>query len=207
MAVDCHTDVTLGAQTAEVSIVSPVTPDIAALADEAWRPLLQAAQTEDRDWPLWQDIINEMSGDRYASFGMIGPTRRVEGIVVLERGRMLQTAPLAEGATMHYLATAPWNRLRKDGTPLFPAYERARPVGSCLLVRALSYSRDMGYGGRLSWESLEGSLEWYRGQFVGLPGRLTERPRSLNEDGYLSLETNSQLGLAYLAQHEHRLRP
>ena len=146
-------------------------------------------------------------GDRYASFAMIGPTEeRVEGIVVLERGRIMHTPPLAEGATMHYLATAPWNRLRSDGTQLFPTYERARPVGSVLLARALLYSRDMGYEGRLNWESLEGSRDWYRGQFAGFPGHLTEMPRSLSGDGYLTFETDSQLGLAYLAQHEQRFK-
>ncbi len=106
---------------------------------------------------------------------------------------------------MHYLATAPWNRV-SNGVQLFPMHERARPVGSVLLARAFAYSRDMGYEGRLNWESLEDALEWYRGQFVGLPGCLTEMPRSLSMDGYLTFETDSTLGLAYLAKHEQRLK-
>ena len=206
MSVDCRTFVTLGNQTIEATIVSPVNGDIAAVADKAWRPLLRAVQTEDSDWPTWQDIIGDMTGDRYASFAMIGQGERVEGIVVLERGRMLHTPPLAEGATMHYLAAAPWNRLGSDGAQLCSTHERTKPVGSVLLARAFLYSRDMGYEGRLNWESLEGSQGWYRGQFAGLAGCLTEMPGSLSDDGYLTFETDSQLGLAYLARHEQRLK-
>ena len=96
------------------------------------------------------------SGERFASFAMVSPGKRLEGIVVLERGRQMQLSPFTEGATMHYLATAPWNRLKRDGTQLLPDYDRARPVGSVLLTRAFMYSRDMGYEGRMNWESLEG---------------------------------------------------
>jgi hypothetical protein len=206
MAVDSRVHITLGSQTVEAEIISPITMDIAGSADREWRPLLQAAQAEDREWPLWQQIISDHSQKRFASFAMVSPGRRLEGMVVLESGRAMQMTPFAEGATMHYLATAPWNRLKSDGTQLFPEYDRARPVGSVLLTRAFVYSREMGYGGRLNWESLEGSQDWYREQFAGLPGLLSALPRSLSDDGYLTFETDSQLGLAYLAKNEQRLK-
>lgn len=206
MAVDSRADITLGSQAVEVEIISPVTPEIARTVDCEWRPLLEAARTEDREWPAWEKIIADHSGTRFASFAMVSPSSRVEGIVVLESGRAMQATPFAEGATMHFLATAPWNRLNSDRTPLFPAYERAKPVGSILLTRAFLYSREMGYEGRLNWESLEGSEDWYRKQFLDLPGSITELPRSLSSDNYLTFETDSKRGLAYLSRNETRLK-
>jgi hypothetical protein len=126
MAVDSLDYISLGSQTnVEVEIISPATMDLAAVADREWGPLLQVAQTEDRDWPPWQQIIADMSGERFASFAMVSSGARVEGIMVLESGRIMQATPFAEGATMHYLAAAPWNRLKSDGTQLFPEYDRA----------------------------------------------------------------------------------
>jgi len=198
MAVDSHASVRIGSHTVEVEIISPVTMTVATAVDREWGPLLKTADTEDSSW-AWGQIIADHSGDRFASFAMVSP-QRVEGIIVVERGRIMQTA-FVEGTTMHYLATAPWNRLKCDGSPLVPGYERARPVGSVLLTRAFIYSVDEGYDGRLNWETLEGAQKWYREQFSGLPGTLTVLPRSLSNDGYLSFETDSQLSEAYLVRN------
>jgi hypothetical protein len=195
MAVDSRVVVSLGFQPVEVEIISPATMDIAATADRDWGDLLKAAKTEDSSW-VWADIIgDECLGVRFTSFAMISP-RGVEGIMVLERGRMMQT-PFAEGVTMHYLATAPWNRLKSDRTPLIPERERAKPIGSVLLTRALMFSHDEGYEGRLGWETLEGAREWYRDQFAGL-SRFRELPRDLSPENLVSFETDSQSARAYL---------
>jgi len=198
MSLDARSTISFGypAKKAEVEIVSPITAEMAATIDREWRPLLEQVGTQDAEW-VWSDIVNECSGAQFASFAMINGGR-IEGVLVLERDRrMLGT--LAVGATMHYLATAPWNRLKDDGTPLFPEIPRARPVGAVLLARALMFSQDEGFEGRLGWESLDGALTWYRDQFAGLPP-LSEFGRDLSDENLLSFETDLKASQAFLDQ-------
>jgi hypothetical protein len=140
-------------------------------------------------------VGDECYGPGFASFAMINGAR-VEGVVVLETGRrMLGT--MAEGVTMHYLATAPWNRVNDDDAPLVPGVPRARPVGAVLLARALIFSQEEGYEGRLGWESLDGAIKWYRGQFAELPP-LAEFGRDLSDENLFSFETDSKAAQAFL---------
>jgi hypothetical protein len=57
MTVDSRTTISLGIAKVEVEIISPTTMDLAEIADRDWRPLVEAARTEDREWPTWQQII------------------------------------------------------------------------------------------------------------------------------------------------------
>ncbi len=202
MSLDSRSTIWVGNPAVEVGveIVSPVTAEIAGTIDQEWLPLLKAAATEDADW-VWSDIVGEeCSGPGFASFAMIN-VARVEGVLVLERGRRMR-GTLAEGVTMHYLATAPWNRQKDDGSPLVPGGTRARPVGAVLLARAIMFSQDEGYEGRLGWESLDGAIKWYKDQFEGLPP-LAEFGRDLGDEKLFSFETDSKAAQAFLERFQN----
>lgn len=154
----------LGGTDVDAIIETPIAPEHAAQADELWPPHLRTLRAGDAEW-RWADHIQEFpDGPSHQSFALLRG-KNVEGLLIVKRNQQMRNDVhhYATGSYMEYMASAPWNRTRRED--VFPSgTERVTPVGRVLLTRAVILSRTHGHDGCLGWKVLDDeAATWYIG--------------------------------------------
>jgi hypothetical protein len=187
--IDFHLRIRKAGADAEARIETPISADVAALADREWVRFLEEHRQPDAGWRWSSHIRKYPHGPEHATFAVLSDDR-VEGLLIVRRYQSMRatSAAFAQGSYMEYLASAPWNRTTEAGAPLVPDMDRTTPVGRVLLARAARLSMSLGHDGRLGWNSLDEALSWY---LQAVPGVLRFGPGP-DDEGYEYLEMEPQ---------------
>lgn len=134
--------------------------------EEKWKPILNKNKDkcEDYHWP-WIDIKGEID-NRYCFGFSLFHNNECQAMMTIKTDRFMRGAREGgkECVYIAFIAIAPWHRrCLQDQFP-----ESYKPVGRCLVYRAIEASSFLGYGGRLAWHSLPGAVNAYKGMFSPL---------------------------------------
>ncbi|NHO32832.1 hypothetical protein [Acetobacter fallax] len=134
--------------------------------EREWKPILDnnKEKCEDHHWP-WRDIQKTIDNKITLGFSLFDG-QECQAMMVIKADEIMRSA--REGGRkcvyLEFIAVAPWHRhcLRDQ----FPT--RYKPVGRCLVYRAIEVSNVLGYDGRIAWHSLPGAVSAYKAMFSPL---------------------------------------
>jgi|GEM_PF-5091802 len=157
-----------GSRLAGGRIVRPITPDVLDQHDSEWRPYIGAEADVGWTWRQWASDGDPLADGRMCRHYALMYGDIAQGLAIV-RQRYEMISPKnggRDGCFLEYLAVAPWNRRdARTRVRLCTLHPRAWPIGKLLAARAIQLSRELGYDGRLAWESKPTAVQQYRSWF------------------------------------------